>query len=84
MAINYKSYKTRSGADLLMLGFLLYVAYAALALALPGMGGSFFHDLTMVEDLCSQTALHFLSLAARLGLVIVIIGLARVGRSSQE
>lgn len=83
VVVSYKSYKTLPGADLLMLGFLVYVAYTALAIALPGLGGSYFHDFTLVGDLSNETTMHFLSLAFRLGLVIVIIGLYRVGRHVQ-
>ncbi len=83
VVVSYKSYKTLAGADLLMLGFLLYVAYTALALALPGVRGSYFHDFTLVGNLDGTTAMHFVSLVFRLGLVFVIIGVARVGRRSK-
>ena len=80
VAKSYKCYKTTAGADLLLLGFLMYGAYTVLAILLPGIGGSFFHDFTMVATLSSQTAMYFLSLVFRLGLVFVMIGLLRIGR----
>jgi hypothetical protein len=82
--ISYKCYKTKPGADLLLLGFLLYLGYTVLALALPGYGGSYFHEFTMVATLESKTALHFLSLVFRLGLVFVIIGIYRISRSTAD
>ena len=80
VAKSYKCYKTIAGADLLLLGFLMYGAYALLAISLAGIGGSFFHDFTMVATLTSKNAMYFLSLVFRLGLVFVMIGLFRIGR----
>jgi len=83
MAKSYKSYKTIPGADLLLLGFMMYGAYALLAISLVGIGGSYFHDLTMVGTLNSKNAMYFLSLIFRLGLVFVIIGILRIGRRTE-
>jgi hypothetical protein len=84
LVASYKRYKTLAGADLMFLGFLLYGAYAALAIFLPGPGGSYFIDFTLVGELNSQTAVHFVSLAMRLGLILIIIGLFRIGRAAKE
>jgi hypothetical protein len=84
VAKSYKQYKTRVGGDLLLLGFLMYGAYALLAISLSGIGGSYFHDLTMVGMLNSKNVMYFLSLIFRLGLVFMIIGLFRMGRRTTD
>lgn len=80
MVMSYRRYKTLPGADLMLLGFLLYGAYALLAIFLPGWGGSYFNNFTLVGNLGKGTQLYFLSLALRLGLIFVLIGLYRIGR----
>ncbi len=81
LAISYKHSKTIPGADLLFLGFLLYAAYPLVALATVGFTESFFDNFTLVSAFDSDTYIYFVSYALRLGLILAIIGLFKIGRS---
>lgn len=79
--VNYKHYKTLPGADLVSVGLLCYGIYGLLAFTGSGFNGSYFRDWSLIGRLDSLSFLYFLSWALRLGLILVIIGLYRIGRS---
>ncbi|MBI4832792.1 MAG: hypothetical protein HY801_14825 [Candidatus Lindowbacteria bacterium] len=79
--VNLKQSKTVPGADILAIGFLIYGIYGMLAFAGPGFTGSFFSALAKVGVLDSTTTVYFISYAARLSIILVIIGLFRVARN---
>ncbi len=81
LAISYKHSKTIPGADLLFLGFLLYAAYPLVALAAVGFTESFFDNFNLVSVFHSDSYIYYVSYALRLGLILAIIGLFRIGRS---
>ncbi len=76
-----KHTKTMAGADLLVVGLLFYCISALFALGATGFTGSFFDGFTRVGYLNNSSYMYFLSVAMRLGLILVIVGLFRVGRS---
>jgi hypothetical protein len=76
-------YKTVPGVDLLMIGFLVYGVYALLAVTGPGFTGSYFNDFSRISKLNSQNYVYFISFALRLGLLLVMAGLLKVGRGSK-
>jgi len=81
LAISYKHYKTIPGADLLFVGLLFYVAYPLAALGAAGFTQSFFDNFYMIGEISSVSYMFFVSYAARLGLILAIIGLFKIGRS---
>ncbi len=81
LAISYKHSKTIPGADLLFLGLLFYAAYPLAALGAAGFTQSFFDNFCLVGEINSVSYMFFVSYAARLGLILAIIGLFKVGRS---
>lgn len=76
-----KHTKTITGADLLVIGLLFYCTSALFAMGATGFTGSFFDGFTRVGYLNSRSYMYFLSVAMRLGLILVIVGLFRMGRS---
>jgi hypothetical protein len=75
-----KFQKTVPGADLMAIGFMLYGIYALLAIVAPGFNGSFFEDFIFVAKLQRGTEMYFVALALRLGLILIVAGMFRVGR----
>ncbi|UCD57412.1 MAG: hypothetical protein JSV16_16675 [Candidatus Hydrogenedentota bacterium] len=78
--VSFKSYKTLPGADLVSVGFLLYAVYALLAFTGPGFTGSYFNDFSGIGRFDSSSLTHLISCTSRLGLILVVIGLFRIGR----
>lgn len=76
-----KHTKTIAGADLLVLGLLFYCTSALFAMGAIGFTGSFFDGFTRVIYLNNSSYMYFLSVVMRLGLILVIVGLLRMGRS---
>lgn len=76
-----KHTKTIAGADLLVLGLLLHCTSVLFAMGATGFTGSFFDGFTRVGYLNSSSYMYFLSVVMRLGLILVIVGLLRMGRS---
>ena len=76
----YKHNKTLPGADLLLIGFLLYAMYGMLAWAVSGFNGSFITDWSRTAVLDGKTFAHFLAYGLRLGLILVLMGIFRIGR----
>jgi hypothetical protein len=76
-----KHTKTIPGADLLLIGLLLYAAYAVLAWAVSGFTGSFLTDWSRTAVLDGSTFPHFLAYGLRLGLIVVLVGIFRIGRA---
>lgn len=79
--VNYRHSKTLPGADLVFVGLLCYGMYGLLAFTGSGFNGSYFRDWSLVGRLNSATFVYFLSWGLRLGVILVIIGLYRMGRS---
>ncbi|NQU07886.1 MAG: hypothetical protein HQ583_04935, partial [Candidatus Abyssubacteria bacterium] len=69
-----KHTKTIAGADLLVLGLLFYCTSALFAMGATGFTGSFFDGFTRVVYLNNSSYMYFLSVAMRLGLILVIVG----------
>ncbi len=78
---SYRTYTTTKGADLAAIGFLLYSIYALLAIAGPGFTGSYFRDFSKVGKVESASLVYFISFTMRLGLILLVIGLFRIGRN---
>ena len=78
---SFKHHKTLPGADLMFLGFMLYLIYALLAITIPGFMGSYFYDFGHLGKLNTDTFVYFISCLLRLGLILVLIGLCRIGRN---
>ena len=75
--------KTVPGADLLLIGLLFYAAYAILAWTASGFTGSFITDWSRTAVLDGQTFKHFLAYGLRLGMILVLVGIFRLGRDSK-
>lgn len=75
--------KTVPGADLLMIGLLLYAAYAMLAWTASGFNGSFITDWSRTAVLDGGTFKHFLAYGLRLGMILALVGIFRLGRESK-
>jgi hypothetical protein len=73
--------KTVPGADLLLVGFLLYAIYGVLAWAAAGFTGSFITDWSRTAVLDGDTFPHFLAYGLRLGLIVILVGIFRIARS---
>ena len=71
--------KTVPGADLLLVGLLLYAGYALLSWSSPGFTGSFITDWTRIPALSGGSLLHFIAQALRFGLILIVIGVFKVG-----
>lgn len=80
IAACYKHSKTLPGADLLLIGFLIYAIYSLLGWAVPGFNGSFITDWSRIGMLSSASFKHFLAYGLRLGLILIIIGIFKVAR----
>ena len=76
-----KHYKTVPGVDLMLLGFLIYGIYALLAFTGPGFTGSYFDGFRGIGKLKSANAVYFISIVLRLGLILVMIGILRLGKN---
>ena len=71
--------KTVPGADLLLIGFLLYAGHGLLSWAAPGFTGSFIVDWSRTAVLNGDSILHFIAQALRLGLILIVVGAFKVG-----
>ncbi len=78
---SFKHSKTVPGVDLIFLGFLIYGLYALLAVTGGGFTESFFLIFSGIGTPNSSNFMYFLSCILRLGLIVVVIGLLRVGRN---
>ncbi len=76
----YKHSKTVPGADILVLGILIYGMSTVFAIGATGFTGSFFDNYSRVGPVSSASYMYFISVVARMGLVLLIIALFRVGR----
>jgi hypothetical protein len=81
VAASYKHNKTLPGADLLLLGFLLYAIHGVLSWAVSGFTGSFIADWSQTAVLKGATFPHFLAYGLRIGLILILIGIFRIGRN---
>ena len=80
IAASHKHSKTLPGADLLLIGFLIYAIYAMLGWAAAGFTGSFMTDISRTGNLNSVVFKYFLAYGLRLGLILVLVGIFRVAR----
>ena len=74
-----KHNKTVPGADLLLIGFLLYASYGMLCWTAPGFNGSFIADWSRTATLNGGTLMHFIAQALRLGLILIVVGMFKIG-----
>ena len=75
-----KHAETVPGADLLLIGFLVYAGYGMLSWGAPGFVGSFIEDWTQTAGLGCKTALHFVAYGMRLSLLLILVGILKIGR----
>ncbi len=73
-----KHTKTLPGADLLLVGFLFFSGYGMLCWTAPGFNGSFMADWSLTATLNGGTLMHFIALALRLGLILVVVGMLKI------
>lgn len=79
----YAAYKRREelpGADLIALGLILHATYSLLAISVPGFTGSYFEAYAKVGAFESASVGYYISYPLRLGQIIAVAGLFRVGR----
>ena len=75
-----KHTETTPGADLLLIGLLLYAGYGMLCWAAPGFTGSFITYWTRAAVLDGTTLMFFIAHGLRLGLILILVGVFKVGR----
>ncbi len=80
-----KHSKTLPGADLLVLGFVIYGIYGMLGWAAAGFTGSFMEDYSRTTVVTDTASLRFIiACVLRLGLIILLIGLFKVARGHKS
>lgn len=83
VAASQKHRSTLPGADLLLIGFLLYAMYGLLGWAAAGFNGSFITDYSRTAALGSVTAKYFITMTLRLGLILILVGIFRVAKGQK-
>ena len=80
----YKHTKTLPGADLLLLGFLLYGIYAMLGWAAAGFNGSFMEDYSRTGMVDMVSIRYVLAYVLRLGLVVLLVGIFKMAKGQKS
>lgn len=80
----YSSYRRSTsmpGAQIIFFGFALYAIYGLLAFTVPGFNGSLLDSYARLGKPSVATIGFFVTIPLRLGMILVIVGLLRTGRS---
>ena len=80
----YRHSKTLPGADLLLLGFVVYGIYGMLGWAAAGFNGSFMEDYSRTGMVDMASIRYVLAVVLRLGLIILLVGIFRVARGHKS